>query len=189
MFVFKLIYRLKLYYLLVLSIFISYVSSCGPAVHNEVAERARVWFDALSADTDSADNILFSGIINENLSPLQTGVLFPDWGYGCLNSDNEAEVAHWTPFLETAITLFNTKYKKPYDEDAKIIISFIYGIAAHQVADESWHSIHMPDGFMNMIGKVEFNNTGDYHNILDIGGDFFMKTINNLDYIKVSLSL
>ncbi|OLY85049.1 Phosphatidylinositol-glycan-specific phospholipase D [Smittium mucronatum] len=158
--------------------------SCGPAVHNEVSERALNWFQALS---DNEHDIYFAKIISSNINSLQTGVLFPDWGYGCLGYDSESEAAHWSPFLEAAISLLNSQYQPPYDDEAQKIISFLYGIASHQVADESWHSINMKDGFMNVVDELEFNNKESSHSILDVGGDFFMKTLNNLDYIRVNL--
>ncbi|PVU85764.1 hypothetical protein BB560_006915, partial [Smittium megazygosporum] len=85
----------RVYYiqlLFFLCFFVQTTLSCGGAVHNEVAERARL---------------------------LLAGATFPDWGYGCFGNDDDAEVSHWTPFLLASIQHIKEKFTVPYDDHAK----------------------------------------------------------------------
>ncbi|KAJ1816851.1 hypothetical protein LPJ56_004198, partial [Coemansia sp. RSA 2599] len=113
------------------------------------------------------------------------GVVFPDWGYGCMSMDEPAEAAHWTPFLEYGIEYFLRRYTKPYSEKAEQLIAFLFGIASHQVADEQWHSLSgLRDGFMEVLSKSTF--AGEFsraHDVLDVGGDFAMAHMDDLRYI------
>ncbi|KAJ2156239.1 hypothetical protein GGH16_005685, partial [Coemansia sp. RSA 560] len=131
-----------------IAVFGACVQGCGPAVHNEAAERARQWFYKHTAmDNDRVS--LYRDILDRHPSPLQAGTVFPDWGYGCLSMDNEAEAAHWTPFLEHGLTYFHQTYTQPYSARAEQLISFLFGVAAHQVSDEQWHSLSgLRDGIM-----------------------------------------
>ncbi|KAJ2827288.1 hypothetical protein IWW50_001965 [Coemansia erecta] len=167
-----------------IAVFGANVYGCGPAVHNEAAERARQWFYA-PASTDNTRITYYRGILDRHLSSMQAGTVFPDWGYGCMSMDDEAEAAHWTPFLEHALAYFHQTYARPYSAQAEQLAAFLFGVAAHQVSDEQWHSLSgLHDGFMRVLADSAFN--GEYsraHDVLDVGGDFAMAHMSDLAYI------
>ncbi|KAJ2908619.1 hypothetical protein GGI21_002704, partial [Coemansia aciculifera] len=161
------------------------VLGCGPAVHNEAAERARQWFHTPSTGQNDDTISEYRGILDRHSSSLQAGVVFPDWGYGCLSMDNPAESAHWTPFLHYGASHVLKRYPKPYSERGAQLVAFLFGIASHQVADEQWHSLSgLRDGLMQVLANSTFN--GEYsraHDALDVGGDFAMAHMSDLRYI------
>ncbi|KAJ2742821.1 hypothetical protein GGI20_004204 [Coemansia sp. BCRC 34301] len=162
------------------------VLGCGPAVHNEAAERARQWFYTTGTQGGSTDVIReYRGILDRHPASLQAGAVFPDWGYGCLSMDDPAESAHWAPFLRYGAAHILKHYPKPYTEHGEQLVAFLFGIASHQVADEQWHSLSgLRDGLMRTLAKSTFN--GEYtraHDALDVGGDFAMAHMSDLRYI------
>ncbi|KAJ1933363.1 hypothetical protein FBU59_006051, partial [Linderina macrospora] len=128
---------------------------------------------------------LYRGILDRHPEALQAGVVFPDWGYGCLSNDDAAEAAHWTPFLESGLEYFHQTYHQPYSEKAEQLAAFLFGIASHQVADELWHSLSgLKEGLMQVLADSTFN--GEYsraHDTLDVGGDFALAHMNDLAYM------
>ncbi|KAJ2506922.1 hypothetical protein IWW47_001351 [Coemansia sp. RSA 2052] len=151
------------------------------------AERARQWFyTAAAKQGGSADWISeYRSILDRHPASLQAGVVFPDWGYGCLSMDDPAESAHWMPFLQHGASHILNNYPKPYSERGEQLVAFLFGIASHQVADEQWHSLSgLRDGLMRTLAKSTFN--GEYtraHDALDVGGDFAMAHMSDLRYI------
>ncbi|KAI9505514.1 hypothetical protein BX070DRAFT_232681 [Coemansia spiralis] len=164
---------------------LSCVLGCGPAVHNEVAERARRWFFDKQGSEQDEKIAQYRDILDRHPESLQAGVVFPDWGYGCMSMDEEAEAAHWTPFLEYGLDHFLATYKRPYSQRAEQLVAFLFGIASHQVADELWHSLSgLQDGFMLALSNSTFNGEfGRAHDVLDVGGDFAMAHMDSLSYI------
>ncbi|KAJ1937790.1 hypothetical protein GGF37_005065, partial [Kickxella alabastrina] len=158
---------------------------CGPAVHNEVAERARQWFVSPQGASNNGAVAKYRSILDRQVSSLQAGVAFPDWGYGCMSMDEPAEAAHWTPFLEVGVAYLLRTYSQPYSAQAEQLVAFLFGIASHQVADEQWHSLGgLRDGFMVALANSTFG--GEYsraHDVLDVGGDFAMAHMDGLRYI------
>ncbi|KAJ2822505.1 hypothetical protein GGI24_003925, partial [Coemansia furcata] len=158
---------------------------CGPAVHNEAAERARQWFYESPESPSSGRISEYRAILDRHPASLQAGAVFPDWGYGCLSMDDPAEAAHWMPFLRQGVEHVLAKYSKPYSERGEQLVAFLFGIASHQVADEQWHSLSgLRDGIMRVLAKSTFN--GEYtraHDALDVGGDFAMAHMSDLRYI------
>ncbi|KAJ1667243.1 hypothetical protein IW140_001697 [Coemansia sp. RSA 1813] len=162
------------------------VNGGGPAVHNEVAERARRWFYEYLTGDHGERVMRFRGILDRQAESLQAGVIFPDWGYGCLSMDEEAEEAHWTPFLEHGVEYLRRTYHEPYSQEGEQLVAFLLGIASHMVADELWHSLSgLRDGFMRTLANSTFR--GDYgqaHSVLDVGGDFAMAHMNDLGFMR-----
>ncbi|ORX71279.1 hypothetical protein DL89DRAFT_282725 [Linderina pennispora] len=158
---------------------------CGPAVHNEVAERARQWFHEPQGSGSSERIAYYRGILDRHPEALQAGVVFPDWGYGCLSNDDPAEAAHWTPFLETGLEYFLQTYRQPLSDKAEQLAAFLFGIASHQVADELWHSLSgLTEGLMQVLANSTFN--GEFsraHDTLDVGGDFALAHMNDLAFM------
>ncbi|KAJ2016522.1 Intracellular distribution of mitochondria [Coemansia sp. S680] len=158
---------------------------CGPAVHNEAAERARQWFYTSQENATSGWISEYRDILDRHPGSLQAGVVFPDWGYGCLSMDDPAETAHWAPFLRHGVRYVISKYPRPYSERGEQLVAFLFGIASHQIADEQWHSLSgLRDGIMRVLAKSTFD--GEYsraHDAMDVGGDFAMAHMSDLRYI------
>ncbi|KAJ2066328.1 hypothetical protein GGI08_001926 [Coemansia sp. S2] len=158
---------------------------CGPAVHNEAAERARQWFYTSQENATSGWISEYRDILDRHPGSLQAGVVFPDWGYGCLSMDDPAEAAHWAPFLRHGVRYVISKYPRPYSERGEQLVAFLFGIASHQIADEQWHSLSgLRDGIMRVLAKSTFD--GEYsraHDAMDVGGDFAMAHMSDLRYI------
>ncbi|KAJ2043727.1 Intracellular distribution of mitochondria, partial [Coemansia sp. S16] len=158
---------------------------CGPAVHNEAAERARQWFYTSQENATSGWISEYRDILDRHPGSLQAGVVFPDWGYGCLSMDDPAEAAHWAPFLRHGVRYVISQYPRPYSERGEQLVAFLFGIASHQIADEQWHSLSgLRDGIMRVLAKSTFD--GEYsraHDAMDVGGDFAMAHMSDLRYI------
>ncbi|KAJ2557093.1 hypothetical protein EV175_001558 [Coemansia sp. RSA 1933] len=163
-------------------------SGCGPAVHSEAAERAQRWFDGRGGGEHGKRVMRLREILDRQGESLQAGVTFPDWGYGCLSMDAEAEEAHWTPFLEHGITHVRETYREPYSAQGEQLVAFLLGVASHMVADELWHSLSgLRDGFMQTLANSTFG--GDYgqaHSVLDVGADFAMAHMSDLRFMRDS---
>ncbi|KAI9670425.1 MAG: hypothetical protein M1829_004748 [Trizodia sp. TS-e1964] len=150
--------------LFVYALYIPSASSCGVLVHNEVARRSQ--FLVSSSD--------FAALIADPQS-LQAGAFFPDWGYKCFQTDDDAEIAHWPPFIKAAVEYIQETY--PIWSDAVSLIAFLFGITAHDSADATWHSLHLQSGLLDLLAAADFGgNVGDAHTALDTGGDFVFAT-------------
>jgi glycosylphosphatidylinositol phospholipase D len=103
-----------------------------------------------------------------------------------LNAQQASEEAHWPSFWKVSIEYLYAKYPKPYDEGAKHLISFLFGIISHGVADVLWHSLNMEQGFIDAMNKLNFgNNYKEAHGVADIGGDLLLTRLANLDYASI----
>jgi hypothetical protein len=104
---------------------------CGVLVHNEVFRRARQKF-ALPSTSDSSERAslreLYSSYLSdpENEPSVQAGSFFPDWGYGCFNTDEQSEAAHWPPFINAGLD--HSKYFGGCSAFCYKILSFIFPI-------------------------------------------------------------
>ncbi|KAF8543152.1 hypothetical protein BDD12DRAFT_274399 [Trichophaea hybrida] len=163
------------------------VDSCGVLTHNQVVQRASHIF-ALpnSLPQFHVPQKLFSPLLISptNAPSIQAGAFFPDWGYQCFSTDEDAEAAHWPPFLIAAVEHITSKYgflnetantfRSP-DEQRHLesLIAFIFAVSAHQTADATWHAIRLPTGLLAALAGVDFGGDwGQAHTNLDIGGDF-----------------
>lgn len=154
--------------------FLACAYAAGVLVHIEVQRRA-AYILLLPKDdsTRSKHSLPITEYLNKYPDFAQSGSFFPDWGYGCLSSDDEAEMAHWPPFLGVAMNYVLETYPAiNASTSAQQLLSFIHGFTAHQNTDATWHSIKFRDGFLRVMADIDFD--GDYqaaHSILDIGGD------------------
>lgn len=146
----------------------------GVLVHNEVLRRALQMYGLGSKNAEFVDATL--PIAEWSLayaSYAQAGSFFPDWGYGCLSGDDEAEASHWPPFLGAAIEHILENYPGIENStSAQQLLTFVFGLASHQNSDATWHSIKLRDGLLRTMSILDFG--GDHqaaHSILDIGGD------------------
>lgn len=122
----------------------------------------------------------------------QAGSFWPDWGYGCLNTDEVSELAHWPPFLKASVEYVREKYPNPKQSlSAQKLLVFLFAVVAHQSADTSWHSLGLLQGFLREVAAYDFGfNYEEAHKVLDPGGDVLMAARmqieeNGYDWISV----
>ena len=136
---------------------------CGQTTHGEVSERAILAFDAEGYPD-------YHALITGHRDALQAGARFPDWGYP-FGFHDEAEAAHWDPFLKAAANYLHDTYPRPWDEETEKTATFLLGVMAHNVADDHWHT-RGRDGFLKVMGDQDFHGIfQDAHNVGDFGGD------------------
>lgn len=73
-------------------------------------------------------------------------------------------------------TIFSCGYKPDIFlfslQEAKKLIAFTFGVVSHQVADITWHSLGIDQGFLQTMGKVNFHGLfSAAHPVGDVGGD------------------
>ncbi|KAL7271108.1 hypothetical protein RUND412_006157 [Rhizina undulata] len=156
------------------------VDACGVLVHIELLHRSTHLFTLPTSNPDhTALQPQFSPLLLKNAPSVQAGAFFPDWGYQCLYTDDDAEVAHWPPFLVASVEHVISKYGYLNDtrsaeeqEHLESLISFIFAIASHQAADATWHGIRLPTGLLHALTGVDFDgDEASAHKTLDFGGD------------------
>ena len=87
-------------------------------MHLEVLRRAQYLYSLPSniaghlSNPEDPTRELFSSFLNapENIPVVQAGAFFPDWGYNCLWSDQDSELAHWSPFQKAWADYVAEKY-------------------------------------------------------------------------------
>ena len=85
------------------------------------------------------------------------------------------------PTVEPSITDHNTTQKLfssvkksflTYLQDTEKLVAFTLGFVSHQVADVTWHSLGIDQGFLTTMGDVNFfGSFPAAHSIGDPGGD------------------
>jgi glycosylphosphatidylinositol phospholipase D len=154
-------------------------------VHNEVVRRASHLSSLSSSSLQPGSPYDVSRLLESRgaAAAVQAGAFFPDWGYQCLSTDDDAEAAHWPPFLIAAVEHITSKYgllnntRRPPAEQRHLenLVSFIYAVASHQAADATWHALRLPTGLLAAMTGVDFDGDEDSaHTTLDVGADFLM---------------
>lgn len=72
-------------------------------------------------------------------------------------------------------------------KDALNLIAFTLGFASHQMADVTWHSLGISQGFLSAMGFANFHGSFDAaHDTGDIGGGNLLRNVrkNYLFIIK-----
>ncbi|PWW77328.1 hypothetical protein C7212DRAFT_278597 [Tuber magnatum] len=161
-------------------------SACGVLVHNEVFQRSADVFTLPTSNDDiSAHQGVFSRLLKIHTESVQAGAFFPDWGYQCLNTNDDAEAAHWPPFLIASVEHINSRYgsltskqRTPEEQEhLEKLIGFVFAVANHQVADATWHAIRLPTGFLSALAGVDFDgDEAAAHRVLDLGGDVILSS-------------
>lgn len=134
---------------------------------------------------------------------LQPGAFFPDCFYNCLGLSEEAEEAHWPPFLAAGLNHWKNRYSHLLDDplweeylsgaetadweqvlgndrieefkNALRLRAFLFGVFTHQVTDVSWHSLGFQQGFLDMLKERDFEGDVEKaHEALDVGGDMIL---------------
>ena len=59
-----------------------------------------------------------------------------------------------------------------FSQDTEKLVAFTLGFVSHQVADITWHSLGIKQGFLSTMGDVNFfGSFSAAHSIGDPGGD------------------
>uniref|UniRef100_A0A8C0H4I9 Phosphatidylinositol-glycan-specific phospholipase D n=1 Tax=Chelonoidis abingdonii TaxID=106734 RepID=A0A8C0H4I9_CHEAB len=100
-------------------------------------------------------NCLQRKLLINHQDAFQAGSLYPDAFYPviCRNGifHYVSEDTHWAPFLNTSIHYIRKKYPQPWEEATEKLVAFLFGIASHMVADVSWHSLGIDQGFLRTM--------------------------------------
>ena len=175
----------RLIYLFIMLSGIQLINSCGVVSHSNIGNKALYWLE----------NDTYKIIINGNLDVFYAALMFPDWGYNCpidSKNSNASETAHWLPFQIAAIKYLHQMYSQPWNVNAEKLITFIYGVMSHSVADIIWHNlriVHSIDqGFIQAIANSDYDFNGNgydnyVHSLADIGGEFMTSMQFNLSYL------
>uniref|UniRef100_A0A669PL32 Phosphatidylinositol-glycan-specific phospholipase D n=1 Tax=Phasianus colchicus TaxID=9054 RepID=A0A669PL32_PHACC len=81
-----------------------------------------------------------------------------------------SEDTHWSPFLKASIHYIRRNYPQPWGEATEKLVAFLFGVASHMVADVSWHSLGIDQGFLKAMGEVDFHGSySEAHSVGDFG--------------------
>lgn len=182
---------MKLFICLILIYQILICTSCGITTHTLIGNKALYWLKTYNTSSE------FVQIITDNLDVFHASLMFPDWGYNCVidtdNIHNASETAHWLPFQIASIEYLHETYTKPWNMDAKKLITFIFGVMSHSVADIIWHNLKIiskiNEGFIEAIANSDFGFGGNpysdnIHFIADVGGEFITSMQFDLNYLN-----
>lgn len=115
----------------------------GPFTHNEVVRLAMG--GGYGAFSPALRNLLttYPGAV-------ESGSIFPDWGMAVNllekdKYDDLAEMAHWPGFVDGYIKYIKQNFTPPYDDVNELkTFAFLYGVIAHQAADNAFHYEYIP---------------------------------------------
>ncbi|XP_070562446.1 phosphatidylinositol-glycan-specific phospholipase D-like [Ptychodera flava] len=155
---------------------------CGGITHTEIGHRAAEFFQHKSGNTD------YRQLINKHQDAFKAGNPYPDTFYDNICEQGKyhdvSEDTHWSEFINATVNHIRNKYPKPWDEDTEKLVVFLLGFVSHDVADISWHSLGIPEGFLVTMGKVNFFGVfEDAHDVGDPGGDVAAMFEFQMDYI------
>ncbi|XP_062593702.1 phosphatidylinositol-glycan-specific phospholipase D-like [Saccostrea cucullata] len=139
---------------------------CGGVTHTIIAERAKYSFQEGSQ---------YRKLLDIHQDAFYAGAPYPDSFYDdiCFRGSyhDVSEDTHWGEFLNTTINYIN-KQPKPWDVATEKLFVFMMAFMSHQVADITWHSMYIEQGFLHTMGYMNFH--GSYpkaHPVGDFGGD------------------
>ncbi|XP_073187979.1 phosphatidylinositol-glycan-specific phospholipase D isoform X3 [Lepidochelys kempii] len=158
---------------------------CGISTHIEIAHRALEFF------SKHEGNVNYRKLLLNHQDAFQAGSLYPDAFYPviCRNGifHHVSEDTHWAPFLNTSIHYIRKKYPQPWEEATEKLVAFLFGIASHMVADVSWHSLGIDQGFLRTMGEIDFHGSySDAHRTGDFGGDVLSQFELDFSYLKAA---
>ncbi|KAI9294184.1 hypothetical protein K502DRAFT_7639 [Neoconidiobolus thromboides FSU 785] len=180
-------------YLFIILLYIYNVCSNGMITHIEVSLRNIVRLN---------DNESYFKLLSFHRNSLESGSYFPDFGYNCLSLSNESEEAHWPTFYLVTLNYIKQQYTQQLNnflvngykatEDDKTnkfynLLTFLFGMVSHGTADIAWHSLDQRNlGFIDTLSKSDWNNNyGKAHTIADIGAEFVLARMQNLDHLSL----
>ncbi|XP_034982301.2 phosphatidylinositol-glycan-specific phospholipase D isoform X3 [Zootoca vivipara] len=160
-------------------------TSCGLSTHIEIAHRALEFFSSPEGNVD------YRKLILTHQDAYQAGSLYPDAFYSgiCRNGlfHQVSEDTHWAPFLNTSIHYIRKNYPQPWGEATEKLVAFLFGIASHMVADVSWHSLGIEQGFLHAMAAIDFHGSySDAHAAGDFGGDVLSQFELDFSYLEPS---
>lgn len=157
-------------------------SPCGLSTHVEIGHRALEFFHLPDG------RVNYKKLLLEHLDAYQAGSVFPDCFYPSICKGGKfhdvSESTHWTPFLNASIHYIQENYPFPWEKDTEKLVAFLFGITSHMVADVSWHSLGIEQGFLRTMGDIDFH--GSYpkaHSAGDFGGDVLSQFEFNFNYL------
>ncbi|XP_065686988.1 phosphatidylinositol-glycan-specific phospholipase D isoform X1 [Patagioenas fasciata] len=163
---------LKIWFVLlvILCHFCQRCSPSGISTHVEIAHRALEFF------IKHEGNVNYRQLLLNHQDAFQAGSIYPDAFYPPICKSgifhDVSEDTHWSPFLNASIHYIRRNYPQPWEEATEKLVAFLFGIASHMVADVSWHSLGIDQGFLKAMGEIDFHGSySEAHNVGDFGGD------------------
>ena len=161
-------------------------NACGVSTHISIAN------EALQSYADSVEyNVSYRDIILNNYDAFYAGSNYPDAMYSpiCFGGryHDISEDTHWTPFLNATVNYIRKTFSKPWNKAAEKLIAFTFGVVSHQVADISWHSLGIDQGFLRIMANLNFHGSfSTAHPLGDAGGDMVSMFEGDLQDISLS---
>ncbi|KFP15161.1 Phosphatidylinositol-glycan-specific phospholipase D [Egretta garzetta] len=142
----------------------------GISTHVEIAHRALEFF------IKREGNVNYRQLLLDHQDAFQAGSIYPDAFYPSICKrgifHDVSEDTHWSPFLNTSIHYIRRNFPQPWEEATEKLVAFLFGIASHMVADVSWHSLGIDQGFLRAMGEIDFHGSySEAHTAGDFGGD------------------
>ncbi|KAM4834873.1 phosphatidylinositol-glycan-specific phospholipase D isoform 2-T2 [Thomomys bottae] len=168
--------------LLMLAFFCSTSSPCGLSTHIEIGHRALQFLHLEDG------RVNYRKLLLEHQDAYQAGAVFPDSFYPEICKGGKyhdvSESTHWTPFLNASIHYIRENYPLPWEKDTEKLVAFLFGITSHMVADVSWHSLGIEQGFLRTMGEIDFHGSySQAHSVGDFGGDVMSQFQFNFNYL------
>ncbi|KFP85776.1 PREDICTED: phosphatidylinositol-glycan-specific phospholipase D [Acanthisitta chloris] len=143
---------------------------CGISTHVEIAHRALEFF------IKHEGSVNYRQLLLNHQDAFQAGSIYPDAFYSpiCKRGifHGVSEDTHWSPFLKASIDYIRRNYPQPWEGATEKLVAFLFGIASHMVADISWHSLGIDQGFLKAMGEIDFHGSySEAHSAGDFGGD------------------
>lgn len=99
---------------------------------------------------------------------LVNGSMFPDGGYSPIVRDGYGETAHWEPFQTAWMDWIRTTYGPDFtNPEADGRIAFLFGLAAHGMADQVYDGIYLTRS-LAYDGQEAWDTWGDVDKATDI---------------------
>ncbi|KAG8571514.1 hypothetical protein GDO81_011676 [Engystomops pustulosus] len=138
---------------------------------------------------EESGNVNYRELLLKHPEAFQAGSVYPDAFYQDLcwqgSYHDVSEDSHWTPFLETSVNYIRRTYPLPWNESTQKLVAFLFGVASHMVADVSWHSLGLDQGFLRAMGEIDFHGSySEAHQAGDFGGDVLSQYEVNFDYLE-----
>ncbi|XP_016071748.1 PREDICTED: phosphatidylinositol-glycan-specific phospholipase D [Miniopterus natalensis] len=158
-------------------------SPCGISTHIEIGHRA---LEFLSLPNGSVN---YRQLLLEHQDAYQAGAVFPDAFYPSIcergRFHDVSERTHWTPFLNASVHYIRENYPQPWEKDTEKLVAFLFGITSHMVADVSWHSLGIEQGFLRTMAAMDFHSSySEAHSAGDFGGDVLSQFEFNFNYLS-----
>uniref|UniRef100_A0A8B9RYS6 Phosphatidylinositol-glycan-specific phospholipase D n=1 Tax=Accipiter nisus TaxID=211598 RepID=A0A8B9RYS6_9AVES len=154
----------------------------GISTHVEIAHRALEFF------FKHEGNVNYRQLLLNHQDAFQAGSIYPDAFYPSICKSGiyheVSEDTHWSPFLSASIHYIRRNYPQPWEEATEKLVAFLFGVASHMVADISWHSLGIDQGFLKAMGEIDFQGSySEAHSAGDFGGDVLSQFELDFSYL------